>query len=485
MSSTISGPPSSRPPKESEGTKPEATDTSTRQSVLQRVGGEVETVGVEAVPNSQRTSTPGKLTLDWAMASGSATTPLIGLLLYPYGLWYMIAAIVIAWAVFLIPTGMFSEIGRKLPLTSLVVSRRTYGWGATLLLSALFTFVNVAWFGLNTAVGAQILAALSHTSEGMWYWIVGGLDVVLVLFGFKWLEYFYRYTAVLLIVCYAALAVYLFAHYSVHMPEQTAPMSWGTAISTVAGFSIIGWMYNVTTLSRFAKPAKQGERSKGFLLAPGNGIMIPVLLMGVLGAFSQRMTGSWNIALLGVHISGWGAVAAIGAALGVLHCNALNLYPSTVSLLVTVNNAGHKARRWDQPVATVVLGVVGIVLAKAGILAHAETFVNDMGDLVGPFAFVMLVDWLWGLKRRDRAAGYFERPRAWLADWRIPAVVCCVVGFVVSFWGQDFLSASLANDIPFVAVGSFLSAVLYGLWLWLSGAAAATRRDRAVEEAAL
>jgi purine-cytosine permease-like protein len=169
----------------------------------------------------------------------------------------MIGAIVATWAICLIPCGLFSEMGRELPLTALIVARRNYGWSATFCLAVLFTFVNMAWFGLNTATGAIILAALAHTGTGMWYWIVGGVDIVLVLFGFKWLEYFYRYTAAILVACYIALAVYLFMHFNVHIPAASRPMQWGIAISAVAGFSILAWTYKTSTLSRFAKPAEQ------------------------------------------------------------------------------------------------------------------------------------------------------------------------------------------------------------------------------------
>lgn len=474
MSQSTPARPGTRPP-DGQGTPPRES------TLLARVRGEVETVGVDAIPDEQRTNTPGKQTLVWAMTSASATTPLIGALLYPYGLWLMIAAIVITWAIFMIPVGFFSEMGRRLPLTALVVARRNFGWSAAFFLSALFTFVNMAWFGLNTATGAEVLAALTHTSDSMWYWIVGGIDIIIVLFGFKWLEYFYRYTAAILVVCYLALVVYLFAHYNVHVPGKTEPMQWGTAISTIGGFSIVAWMYKVTTLSRFAQP--MSKRRNGFMMVPGLGIMIPVLLMGVMGIFSQEATGNWNIALLGAHISGWGAIAAIGAALGVLHTNGMNLYPSTVDLLVTVNTA-RKSRKWDQPVATIALGILGTALAQAGILSHAQTFISDVGDVLGPFAFVMLVDWLWGLKDRENVDSYFERPRSWISDWHVAPIVCFLIGFVVAFWGHDFFGTSFVNDVPMIAVSSFLSAILYGLWLWLSGSAAATKRSCAAEEVA-
>jgi len=445
-------------------------------SVWQRVSQEVETVGVQPVPDSQRTTSSGRLLIVWAMTSASATTPLIGALLFNVGLWYMIGAIVVSWAIFTIPCGLFSEMGREVPLTSLIVARRNYGWSATFLFSLLFTFVNMAWFGLNTATGALILASLAHTSTGPWYWIVGGVDIILVLFGFKWLEYFYRYTAIILIACYVALTVYLFTHFSLHVPRQTGPMDWGVAISTVAGFSILTWTYKTTTLSRFAKPASQTPGQRGrYLMVPGIGIMIPTLLMGVMGIFSQEAIGNWNIAVLGAHISGWGFVAALGAALGVLHTNAMNLYPSTADLLAALNTV-RKPRRWEQPAATVVLGILGTLLAQLGILSHAETFISDVGDLLGPFTFVMLVDWLWGRMRDKLDPGtYFRTPAGFTEHWKVAAIVSFAIGFVFSFWGTDIFPAGFYDNFPLALFGALIAAVLYLAYVLVRGHAGLAR----------
>jgi purine-cytosine permease-like protein len=431
-----------------------------------RVGREVETVGVLPVPDGQRRTTSGKLLIVWAMTSASATTPLIGALLFKLGLWYMIAAIVASWVIFLIPCGLFSEMGRELPLTALIVARRNYGWSATFCFSVLFTFVNMAWFGLNTATGALILAALAHTSAGPWYWIIGGIDIILVLFGFKWLEYFYRYTAAIMTAAYIALTVYLFTHFTLRIPHRAAPVDWGVAISTVAGFSILAWTYKTSTLSRFCRPASETPGRRGwYLVVPGTGIMLPVLLMGVMGMFSQEAAGNWNIAVLGARITGWGVVAAIGAALGVLHTNAMNLYPSTVDLLVALNTV-RKPRRWEQPAATIVLGVLGTLLAQAGILTHAQTFITDVGDILGPFAFVMLVDWLWGRMRDKRdPATYFRTPRGFSQHWKAAAIVSFLVGLVFSLWGMSIFPAGFYDDVPLALFGSLVAAFVYAAWV--------------------
>ena len=436
-------------------------ETGGSPGIGRRVGGEIETVGVAPVPDDQRTQTPLQTFIVWLMASASATTPLIGLLLFKFGLTYMIAAIVVSWLIAFIPAGLFSEMGRQVPLTALVVARKTFGWDGSLLFSVLFSLVNLGWFGLNTEVGASILAAITHSSVYIWDVVVGGIQIILVLFGMKWLERFYRYTVVLLVAAYLALAIYLVTHFTLRYPAQTAPMNWGFALSTVVTFSILAWTYKLSTTSRFAVPsARTGGTRASYFLAPSVGIMLSVLVFGVLGIYSQESTGNWNIALLGAHISGWGFVAAIGAALAVIHTNAMNLYPSTVDLLVAINNV-HKPTRRQQPLATVGLGVLGTALAIAGILSHVQTLIGDAGDIIIPFTFVMLVDWLYVQRRRTPASAFFQPPRR-LADRAVPsAIVAVAVGFVLGFWGDQFMPSVFYNTLPLPVVAAVIAAILY------------------------
>jgi purine-cytosine permease-like protein len=292
--------------------------------------------------------------------------------------------------------------------------------------------------------------------------VVGALQLTLVLFGMKWLERFYRYTVLLLIAAYLALAIYLFTHFTVHYPHQTTPVNWGTALSTVLTFSILAWTYKLSTTSRFAVPsAKTGGTRASYFLAPSAGIMLAVLVFGVLGAFSNEATGNWNIALLGSSISGWGFVAAIGAALAVIHTNSMNLYPSTVDLLVALNNI-RKPHRWEQPAATVGLGVLGTGLAIAGILNHVQTLIGDAGDIVIPFTFVMLVDWLYVQRRRTPAAAFFVAPRRLSDRFVSSAIVAVAAGFVIGFWGDKFLPGFFYNTLPLPVVAGLVAAALYG-----------------------
>ncbi len=433
-----------------------------KKSLLNKIGNEVETVGVLPVPDSQRTMGPVKLFNVWAMASASATTPLIAALLFHFGLYYMIAAIVVSFLIGIIPAGLFSEMGREIPLTALIVARKTDGTVGAFLFSLLFTIVNIGWFGLNTEVAGQILSSLFHQSDILWFWIIGIVQVVLVLFGMKWLEYLYRYTSLILVACYAVLTVYLFTSFP--FPASlggTQPMEWGIAISTIVSFSILAWTYKTSTVSRFCTPKKSSKFSAPYFFAPSVGIMLPVLLMGIIGFFSQKMTGNWNVALLGSHMPIWGLIAAIGVSLAIIHTNAMNLYPSTVDLLVALNTLHKKSYNWEQPLATTILGIFAILLAMAGILDKAQSFFNIVGDTIIPFSFIMIADWLWVQKKRTKPDRFFDKPKN-MKDWiSWPGIISFVIGFAIGFWGTYFLPPFFYDVLPLQVIGGLVSVALY------------------------
>ncbi len=425
--------------------------------------GGLETLGVAPIPDHQRRITPVRLFILWAMASASALTPIVGSQLFNFGLWWLVVAIVAAWLLAFIPAGLFSEMGREVPLTALIVARRTYGYAGAALFSLLFTVVNAGFFGLNTAVGGQLLGALAHSSPTLWTWVIGIAQTILVLFGMRVLEPFYRYTSVLFLVCYGALTAYLFVHFSISVPRAHGSLQWGPALTTVLSLSILAWTYKLSTVSRFAVPkGQEGNRAPRFFLAPSAGIMVSVLLLGVVGLFSTEATHNWNVALLGAHVAWWGTVAAIGVVVAIVHTNAMNLYPSTIDVLVAMNSF-LRPRRWEQPVGTFLLGIASTLLAVAGILTHIQSFLNGIGDVIFPFTFIMLVDWIMVQRRSVPAEAFFERPST-PAQWiDPPAAIAFFVGLAFNLWIHLVLPAGLIHQLPIPYVGALIAAALYAL----------------------
>jgi purine-cytosine permease-like protein len=178
--------------------------------------------------------------------------------------------------------------------------------------------------------------------------------------------------------------------------------------------------------------------------------------------FSTEATHNWNVALLGANLSWWGVVAAVGVVVAIVHTNAMNLYPSTIDVLVAMNTF-LKPRRWEQPVGTFLLGIASTVLAVAGILTHIQSFLDSIGDVIFPFTFIMLVDWLLVQRRDTPEEAFFERPRRF-SEWLDPvAAVAFAAGVAFNIWIHLVLPSALNEQMPIPLVGALLSAVLYAV----------------------
>ena len=156
-------------------------------------------------------------------------------------------------------------------------------------------------------------------------------------------------------------------------------------------------------------------------------------------------------------------MAAVGVALAIVHTNAMNLYPSTVDLLVALNTL-HKPFRWEQPLATVILGILATILAIAGILDKVQGFLSVLGDVIIPFTFVVIADWIWIQKKRTPLKSFFEAPRQAQERASWTALTAFGVGFVLNFWGASFLPGFFYNILPLPVAGGLISVLLYLLF---------------------
>ncbi|AWR93713.1 purine-cytosine permease family protein [Acidianus brierleyi] len=423
---------------------------------LGKIGKEIETIGVLPVPERMRKISSIDIFIFWAMASASAATPLAGYLLFGVGIPNFLIIVSLATLIGIIPAGLFSEIGRQKPIVSLTQARGTFGYYPANMLSLLYTFVNMGWFGLNLAVGAEILSSVSGLSLAFWSIVLGILQIVLVIFGAKWLNYFYRFTSPILVISYAILAYYLFSYYHPNISAMMSPsttVNWGLSINLILTFSILSWAYKITTITRFAKP--YNKFSLSYFVSPGIGIMLPVFLMGLLGYISQGATGNWNLAA--VYRNGdpiWVLVAAIGASIAIIHTNSMNLYPAVADLLVSMETFMKKAKSYmiSQPLASILLGTVSIILAILGILNYIENFLLLVGDLILPFTFILIVDWYVNLRNNSVSSFYYNN------GIKLKAIIALIIGFMLNYYN---FYGILSEYFPYQVLGSLIDSGIY------------------------
>ena len=429
-----------------------------------------ETLGIAPVPESARTMTPGSLFIIWGLASASATTPVIGLVLHGMGIGNFVWVIALSLLVGLVPSMLFAHMGRQVPIISMVMARRTYGIAGATLLSVLYTVVGAGWFGLNTDVGGQILNALFPGHGVLWYLILGVLQIALVFFGMEVLEKFYKYTALVFLLCYAILSYYLFSRYRLILPVQQGTVSWGKDIDLILSFSLLAWAYIFPTVTRFCPRPAANERKRLtalYMLTPSVGVMVAVLLMGILGLIALRMTGEWNVAMLGKSLPVWGEISAIGVILAIAHTNAMNLYPAVTTFLAVINVGERKPHRLLQPATVIILGVFSTLLAIFGILGFIKGFLSLLGSLLFPFTFILVVDWFHGRYYQDAVSSFYRSARtvrelfAWPAPW---AIAMLVAGVILGESGRA-IAGNVDHYIPWQVCAAVIVTLLYYLGL--------------------
>ncbi|MBU2753158.1 hypothetical protein HFU84_03500 [Acidithiobacillus sp. CV18-2] len=430
----------------------------------------VESLGVAPVPESSRNMGPGMLFLIWALASASATTPVIGLLLKDVGLANFVWLVVLATLIGFLPGLLLAHMGRQLPIISMVMARRTFGVGGATVLALLYTVVGAGWFGLNTDVGGSILNSLFPGFGLTWYWLLGAAQIALVFFGMELLEKFYKYTAILFLLCYAVLTWYLFSRYPLHLPMAESAVPWGKDIDLILSFSLLAWAYDFPTVTRFCFPWSRQEswsRSLVFASMPTLGVMTAVLFMGILGLVALDMSGEWNIALLGKQLPVWGEISAVGVILAIAHTNAMNLYPAVTKFLAVINVANKRTSRWLQPGVVLGLGGFSTFLAIVGILQFVESFLNLLGELLFPFTFILLVDWFLGRYYQDSPSRFFpgnpDSPRlwSWSASWAVAMLLVAIGMDQLESW----LPIALTRYLPWQVASALFAAMLYGFGL--------------------
>jgi hypothetical protein len=68
-----------------------------------------------------------------------------------------------------------------------------------------------------------------------------------------------------------------------------------------------------------------------------------------------------------------------------------------------------------------------------------------------------------GLAVRAAAAAFFTHPRSLQGRFVLSAIAAVAVGFVLGFWGDEFLPGFFYNTLPLPVVAGVVAAILYGL----------------------
>lgn len=367
-------------------------------------------------------------------------------------------------------------IGQKEGLNTALLARWTgFGEIGASLVGLAIGISLIGWFGIQSAISAQSLESLLPGVMPEWAWsLLFGLAVTaIVAVGFVGMQWLANITVPLFLVLVGWSIISELSTHSIGdlltspAPGPTMSVWQGTAI--VAGGLIVGAIITAD-MTRF-------NRSKADVVKQTVvGVTLGEFVIGLSGVLLAHAAQSGNI--VAIVTSSVGLVGLIIVITGTLKINDWNLYSSTLGLVNFISTAFGK--NLHRVTTTIVLGVVGSVLAAAGILSQFTEFLIILGVAFPPIAGIMVAEYF--LVRRWR--GELDASRA---EGRLPLTAPRIVPVTLVIWLVSALVGYFVTwGIP--AISSLvLSIVLYtiaGKLGWVRGIGQATTAQSPATSAA-
>ncbi|MFI9552830.1 purine-cytosine permease family protein [Nonomuraea endophytica] len=349
--------------------------------------------------------------------------------------------------------------------TSLLARWTGFGRYGSTIIGVIITLSLFGWFGVQTGVFAAGLHAIMPWLP-FWLWaLVAGLGVtLLVIKGFKAMGM----TAFITVPAFLGLAgwaiwVELSRHDLGTLVASTPfgePMTIATGATIVAGSYIVG---AVTTpdMTRFNRST--GDVVKQTLV----GISLGEYVLGLAGVLlAYAVKSSDVIAIITASSGVIGVIVLISATVKI---NNWNLYSAVLGLLNAVESTiGMKLNR---VALTVGVGVLGSLLAAAGILERFTDFLLILGVVTPPIAGIMVAEYF--IVRRWRPVLDASREQGTLPDTEPTWVPATLVIWVVSA-----LTGWLSEHYHWFGIPALTSLILAGVLYIAAGKLGLVRGTR-------
>ena len=346
----------------------------------------------EPVPLSQRRSL-GSVSAVWFGFPMIITNAVFGgATVYGLGFWRGIGAIIVGNIILMLYIGTLSYIAGKTGKNFALTAAQTFGrHGATIAAGFLSTVV-IGWFAFQTGLTGSTL----HTSLGWnetWMILIAGVLYIAITFiGIRALTVIGLIAAPMFVVL-AVVALVLAARagglsgitsYQGAGPGATV-FSFGAAVTiTIAGFADSGTM--TADFTRWSRNGREAVMAAFTAFPVAN--FISLLVGGIVVAAGKAVDPAANggdfLPILTSHGPVLAAIAVVFvfANLGSVCCHCL--YNGAVGWSQLV---GGRMR-----VLTIVLGIVGLVAALAGVWSYFSDWLNLLGIFVPPIGAILIVD---------------------------------------------------------------------------------------------
>jgi cytosine permease len=371
-----------------------------------------------------------------------------GIVVYNLGFITGLVAILIGNVVLMGYVGTLSYIAGRSGKNFALTAADTFGTKGFRIVSAFLSTLVIGWFAFQTGmVGSTLNVSMGWSAP--WLTLLAGvLFVALTFIGIRAISWI-GVVASVMFVALGVVAVVIAASnagfgsaFSYQGGAGTGAISFGVAVTMViACFADSGTM--TADFTRWSKNGKQGALAalSAFPVAYFIAQLVGALVVALGASAAPETTGG---DFLHVLVNSGGILVPLGVLfvfvnLGSVcaHC----LYNGAVGF-------GHITGKTMRQL-TIVLGVVGIVAAVAGIWSYFATWLNILGVLVPPIGIILILDQLVFAGRRSATgAGLCWKP---FAAWAIGAAVALATHYYAPEL-SDAVVAMLTGAIAFTAL---------------------------------
>jgi cytosine permease len=323
--------------------------------------------------------------------------------------------------------GALSYLGGATGRNFALQATSTFGRRGYTIASGFLATIVVGWFAFQTGLTGSTLNATFGWNQTLVILIAGALYIAVTYVGIKALAILGMISAPLFVVLgivaiwFASVKHSLSSVASYHGTHGPAALTIGAAVTiTIAGFADSGTM--TADFTRWARNGRQAVTAglTAFPLANFISMAVGGLIVAAGAAVNPAANGGDFLGLLATHGSALSAVAVAFVFINLgsvcTHC----LYNGAVGWS---HITGSKMR-----LLTIILGVIGVIAAVAGVWTLFAAWLNILGIFVPPIGAVIITD---QLLLRGRTAGRSVtavRPTAFIG-WAVGSVAAAFIHY--------------------------------------------------------
>jgi cytosine permease len=365
--------------------------------------------------------------------------------------WGAFWAITVGAVILEIVTIFIGVIGMREGLNTSVIARWTgFGSVGSSLLGLAIGISLIGWFGVQSGVSATGLATLLPIFPA-WAWslIFGLVVTAIVLRGFHSMQWVANITVPLFLLLVGWAFFTELQNHSIAELAASAPA--GPQLSFVAGTTLVAGGFIVGAvitpdMTRFN--GSVGDVVKQTVL----GITLGEYVIGLAGVLLAHAVKSADITHIFTSSVGWIGVLII--LLGTFKINDWNLYSSGLGVVNFIDTVF--GRKVNRAAVTLIIGVVGSLLAAGGILANFVGFLSVLGVAFPPVAGIMIAEYFvvktWRSELSAAGSGMPKDSPTWVPATIVIWIASGLIGYFVPV-GIPSINSVLVAFILYVVAG--------------------------------